>query len=174
MRCMLRVFMMVGAVLLFCSSCSLMPRGPLSSGEVRLVGIQMAETVHADLPYDVVVTFEAKGEPQLKKACFRWVVEHAALPSPSLYCYTIEAQTNQPMGSVCSRWLSEGQYSQASPIFCSSVEDVVYDSKGKFHAKFNAADVKLYHNKLECYVEYVQDGEIKESNKIGAKVMIEK
>lgn len=61
-----------GISLLLVSSCATLPKGPLASGELRLLSIyvQGRENIRANLPFIVNLNFEADGEPEVRTACF--------------------------------------------------------------------------------------------------------
>jgi hypothetical protein len=141
---------------------------------MRLIRVDMPEVIGENLPYDVVVTFEAEGKPEIKRACFRWMAETTRVKAPSLYCYATEVQDNAPIGSNCARWLAEGRYSGSSPVFCANVVSVNYDeTPGRFIVKIQSGNVELFYNKLECYAEYLLDGELRETNRVGVRVKVE-
>jgi hypothetical protein len=154
------------------SSCTLMQYLNPPQGQVRLLRLQMLEIAQEDLPYDITVTFEADGRPTIKKACFRWLTERASLSSPPLYCYATETQGNQPIDSVCSRWTTDGPYAEISPLFCSNIERIEYGAPGSLLVKIQTKNVVSYYKWLECYVEYIGDGVVKQSNKIKAPTMV--
>ncbi len=56
------------------SSCRTVPAGPLTSGELRLLSIDVPEgqRLKAKKPYEVSIHFEAEGEPKIETACFYW------------------------------------------------------------------------------------------------------
>ncbi|GLI32862.1 hypothetical protein DAMNIGENAA_02950 [Desulforhabdus amnigena] len=135
--------------------------------------MEMPEVIEEDLPYDVVVTFEAQGEPEIKNACFQWLTETTAVKSPSLYCYASEVQDNAPIGSSCSRWLAEGRYSRSSPIFCAKIVSVDRGIPSRFIVKIQSQNIELHYNKLECYAEYLQNGELKQTNRVGTRIRVE-
>jgi hypothetical protein len=163
-----------GIALLLVSSCTLMQFLNPPTGELRLLRVQMPQITEEDLPYDIGVTFESDGQPTINKACFRWLSERSSFSSPPLYCFATEAQDNQPIGSVCARWTSEGPYAQSSPVFCSNIEHVEYGSPGRFVVKIQTRNVAKSYSRVECYAEYTANGELKQSNKIRAQIMIER
>ncbi len=172
-RSILASVLVGGVVLILCSSCTLMQFINPPQGELRLLRLLTPEITEEDLPYDIVVTFEADGRPAIKKACFQWLTERASFSSPPLYCYATETQGNQPIGSVCSRWATEGPYAQISPLFCSNIESVEYGSPGRFIVKIQTRNVATFYSKLECYAEYLVNGEVKQSNRIRAPIRVE-
>jgi hypothetical protein len=174
MRSAMRLVMIVVALLSTVSSCSMISQkiGIRSEGEMRLVRLVVPEIMDKDLPYPAELTFEADGQPEIKSVCFRWLNVVAPVKSPSLYCYTQEVQANLPIGSVCSRLTDEGIYNRMSELSCSKPKDVRYGMPGSFIVMLQAENVKPYYNALECRVEYVQDGQVKQTNKVTVPVMV--
>jgi hypothetical protein len=172
LRSTLAAVLIGGIALVWLSSCTLMQYINPPQGQLRLLRLQMPEITQEDLPYDIVVTFEADGRPTIRKACFRWLTERASFSSPPLYCYATEAQDNQPIGSVCSRWTTAGPYAEISPLFCSNIEHVEYGFPGSFLVKIQTRNVATYYKWLECYADYVVDGDVKQSNKIKASITV--
>jgi hypothetical protein len=64
--------LMGGVILLVISSCATGPKGPLTAGELRLVGIELPEreNIKTKLPFVVNINFEADGRPEIRTACF--------------------------------------------------------------------------------------------------------
>lgn len=168
----IRALVFVAGIAVVLSSCTLMQFINPPQGELRLLRLDMPEVTGEDLPYDIEVTFEADGQPMIKKACFRWMTEREGYSSPPLHCYATEAQDNREIGSVCSRWTTEGPYAQSSPLFCSKIESVKYGNPGMFIVKIQTRNVGNYYNWLECYAEYTTGGELKQSNKIKTHFMV--
>lgn len=165
--------------IIFCSCAEIEPtfklrKTPVASDELRLLSMQVAETIGEDLPYEVVFTFEALGEPHIRRVCFRWLSGKASVPSPSLYCYSWEAQTDKGIDSACTRWLAEGPYAESSPLFCANVENIQYGRPGQFTAKIRAQNVEQFYNELEAYAEYRRGEESDISNKIRTRIRVEK
>lgn len=171
-RSILASVLMGGILLTLFSSCTLMQHLNPPQGELRLLRLQLPEITGEDLPYDIVATFETDGRPTITRACFRWLTERGSFSSPPLHCYATEAQDNQAIGSACSRWTAEGPHAQSSPVFCANTERVEYGSPGKLVAKIQTRNVATYYNWLECYVEYLVDGEVKQSNRIRAPIAV--
>lgn len=174
MRRQLKCFVMIGILLMTAAGCGTLPIGPLSPGDMRLTHVRLPETMQAGVSYQLSATFEAEGQPRIKRVCFHWVSENVSIQSPSLYCYTYEVQTNQPIGAVCPRWIADGPFTNISPVYCSPVEEVVYGPTGRFVAKIPQEAVKSNFNRLECYAEYFKDGELRETNRVSARTIIEK
>jgi hypothetical protein len=162
-----------GFILILSSSCAVLPKGIFSTGEVRLLSLNVPGTMQEDLPYDVVVTFREKGDARIRNACFRWLDDAALVRKPSLYCYTAEVASNERIGSVCWRFLADGDYTHASPTFCTEVTDIVYEDPGRFIVRLSSRDVKPHYNALEGFVEYVADGALKQSNRVSTKIIVQ-
>ena len=66
--------LMAGIVISALSSCATVPTGPLAPGEVRLLSIDIPgkEGVRAKSRFDVMINFQADGEPKIETACFSW------------------------------------------------------------------------------------------------------
>lgn len=161
----------IAAMLFLVTSCTIFPKGIFSSGEVKLLSISIPGTMEENLPYDVVVTFRSEGDAKIRRACFRWLDKTELIKHPSLYCYTQEVTDNVPSGSACWRWMAEGKYSQASPSICTDLADIKeieYENPGRFTVRLSSKNVKPYYNALECYVEYLANGNLRTSNKVSA------
>jgi hypothetical protein len=74
MRFILVAILMTGIVLSVVSSCATVPTGPLASGEVRLLSMDVPEKerIRAKSRYDVIINFQADGKPEIETACFSW------------------------------------------------------------------------------------------------------
>ncbi|MCK8601478.1 hypothetical protein [Desulfoferrobacter suflitae] len=171
----LRSIMFVMAACLI-ASCTIFPQGVFSSGQVKLLSITIPGNMDEDLPYDVVVTFRAQGDAKIRKACFRWLDKTELVKQPSLYCYTQEVTDNVPSGSACWRWLAEGKYSQASPTICTDIaeiKDIEYEDPGRFTLRLSSKNVRPYYNAVECYVQYLADGTLKNSNRVSSIITVQ-
>lgn len=73
MRFILISVLMCGVVLLV-SSCATVPTGPLASGEMRLLSIEVpgGESLVSNMFYGAHVIFESEDKPEVKRACFKW------------------------------------------------------------------------------------------------------
>ena len=73
-----------GAVILSISSCATVPTEPLTSGELRLLNLQVAEKGEIRLNYQFVVNinFQADGKPEIRTACF-------SFSGDGPYCYKV-------------------------------------------------------------------------------------
>ena len=67
-------------------SCTIVPTGPLGPGELRMLKMEPPKTIRAGSPYEVVLTFEADGTPEITRACFLWSWE-AQREGP--YCFPV-------------------------------------------------------------------------------------
>ena len=74
MRSLIIGALMVGAVFLIVSSCATVPTEPLSSGELRLLKIEVPQKddLRERLPFVVNIGFEADSTPEIVTACFFW------------------------------------------------------------------------------------------------------
>ena len=174
MKAVLRYGLAVVVLMSTLSSCTLLQYRPMSSGEMRLVSVKTPDIVNENMPYDIVVTFLCDGEPQIKEVCFHWAIDKANVPAPSLYMFTREVQSDQRMEPMGSRWIEQGTYTQIPASFCSAAEKVSYGDRGTFTARIQTGSLDLQYNRLECRVKYVQDGSLKETNKIVGRVVIDK
>jgi hypothetical protein len=64
--------LLVMVTVLAAAGCATVPTGPLAPGEVRLLSLEVPEDVRAGVPYEVVLRFEAAGQPLIPRACFFW------------------------------------------------------------------------------------------------------
>ncbi len=78
------LFIIISGVILFVSSCATAPTGPVGSGEVRLLKIDIPHngSNKRGLPFVVDIKFEADGKPEIKTACFNW-------SGDGPYCYKV-------------------------------------------------------------------------------------
>ena len=71
MRSILTTILLGGIVLLGASACATMSKRPLTSGEVRLLSIDVVGAgVEGNSSFPVNVFFESAGKPAIKRACF--------------------------------------------------------------------------------------------------------
>jgi hypothetical protein len=71
MKSILITVLLGGVVLLIASSCATAPKEPLSSGEVRLLTMDvLGSGIEANASFAVNIFFEATGRPNIKRACF--------------------------------------------------------------------------------------------------------
>ncbi len=71
MRSILAIILVGGIVFLGAFSCATMPKQPLTSGEVRLLSIDvLGAGVEGNSSFAVNVFFESAGPPRIKRACF--------------------------------------------------------------------------------------------------------
>ena len=174
MRSSFRVVVLMTIVLLFASACAMMSNklGIRQEGEMRLVQMRVPDVMHKDLPYKVEVAFEADGRPEIRSVCFQWLSLNVPVKSPNLYCYAKEVEGNKPIGEVCNRLVDEGVYDHVSALACTKAEIVRYGTPGSFVVTLGPENVKPIYNALECRVEYAQDGQVRQTNKISANVIV--
>ena len=109
MRTILIIILLGGIVLLGAFSCATVPKEPLASGEVRLLGLDVPGTViFKETSFPVNIFFEAVGNPQIKRACFS---ESEVEP----YCLDVSGASYTPIGGkrafqVYLPGLSSGSY----------------------------------------------------------------
>jgi len=98
MKSVLTTILMGGTILLV-FSCASVPTKPLAPGEMRLLSMQVParDGAVADLLFEVKVTFEAEGKPEIKRGCFYWSGEGP-------YCFKVRDVTYGSPGSF-SVWL---------------------------------------------------------------------
>ncbi len=72
MRCRSIFILLGGIILMMIFSCASVPKGSLSTDEVRLLSVSIPEKekVKAHSPFVVNIKFEADGTPVIKTACF--------------------------------------------------------------------------------------------------------
>ena len=71
MRSITISILLVGIVWVGAYSCATVPKEPLSSGEVRLLSMEVVGAgVEANSSFAVNIFFEAAGNPEIKRACF--------------------------------------------------------------------------------------------------------
>jgi len=78
--------LLLTTVWLVVTSCATVPTGPLAPGELRLLKMQAPEKIQAGVPYEVLITFEADGTPQITRACFFWT---GTIPREGPYCFAV-------------------------------------------------------------------------------------
>lgn len=160
-------------VILFTASlcaCTRFPYRPLPPGEVRLMRLEVPETMQVDMDYQAVLSIRAAGVPVVKQACFRWLSEVPSVANSSMYWYNYEASSNEPMGSARSRWLAEGPYYDFSGPVCVEAEGITVIPPNRVNIRFQAKGLKPHYNALECYIEYLMDGQVRESNRVSAQI----
>jgi len=87
MRSILITVLLSGVVLLIASSCATVPKEPLASGEVRLLGMQVpgSGNLVLGLSYNIYFTFDADGKPEISRACCYWSGD-----PDRQYCYKVK------------------------------------------------------------------------------------
>lgn len=68
------IAVMIGAFLLILSSWAMVSAESHSSGELKLLKINVpeAKSIRANSPYIVYINFESVGRPEIKDVCFTW------------------------------------------------------------------------------------------------------
>jgi hypothetical protein len=68
-------------------SCATVPKEPLASGEVRLLGMQVPESGNLvyGFSYNIYFTFDADGNPEMSRACCYWSGD-----PDRQYCYKVK------------------------------------------------------------------------------------
>jgi len=103
-----------GAVILSISSCATVPTEPLTSGELRLLNLQVAERGEIRLNYQFVVNinFEADGKPEIRTACLYF-------SGDGPYCYKVTDVNYGSPGTikVQVRAKNSGSYTLESYVY---------------------------------------------------------
>lgn len=174
MRGVLTGMALVAGLLVLVSGCTTPSfLRPLHTGEMKLTGMRVSGTVEEGMPHDIVVLFKANGRPLIKSVCLQWLDQRVDVKSPSLYCFVYETQQPGSVGSACTKWLAEGPYSHISPLFCVRPRTVHYDeTPSNILVRLRTRNVKPYYNKLQCFVEYVRDGRLVQTNMVSASIRV--
>lgn len=157
------------AVSLVALSCASTKLRPLESGETRLTDIEMPDVVREDLQYEVILTVESEETPQIQKICFRWVAEENSSRSPSLHGFSVG---NDFSKGLWHAGLSGPATTMGSDLFCVEGPDIRADVPGKLMVKIRPTHLKANYNKLESQAEYLSEGRLRTTNKIGTHVMV--
>jgi hypothetical protein len=74
MRRSVLVSVLMGGVTLLVFCCATVPSGPPAPGEVKLIRVDVPheEGIKRNLPFPVIINFEADGRPEIRRACFYW------------------------------------------------------------------------------------------------------
>ena len=93
MRSILISILLGEIVCLGVSSCVTVPKEPLASGEVRLLGMEVVGAgVEANSSFAVNIYFEAAGDPEIRRACF---YESGEEPS----CFEVSDASSMTLGT---------------------------------------------------------------------------
>jgi len=106
------ISVLMGGVILLLSSCATVPTGPLASGEVRLLSIEVpgGEGLREGISYGVNVVFEAEDRPEVKRACFKW-------SGDGPYCYAVK-DVNYGSPGYFTVWLRTINYPGSYTLEC--------------------------------------------------------
>jgi hypothetical protein len=151
-------------------SCAQLPFRPLHPGEMRLVRIEVPESMEEGMKYEAVLTMRTDTPPAIRQACFRFLAEVPSVAHSSMYWYNYEASSDEPIGSARSRWLDEGPYRDFSNPLCVGGDQIRVIGPDRVSVGFQAKGIKPTFNALECYVEYVVNGQLKETNRVVARI----
>ncbi|MCU0589274.1 MAG: hypothetical protein MUF52_14130 [Syntrophobacteraceae bacterium] len=151
-------------------SCAWLPFQPVAPGEVRLTRLEVPETVQEDMTYDVALSFRSDSTPMIRQVCCRWASLVPSVAHSSMYWYNYEASSDEPMGSARSRWLDEGAYYDFSGPLCAEEDAIRAISQDRVIVRLQARELKPHFNALECYMEYMNNGRLMESNRVRARV----
>jgi hypothetical protein len=85
----------MGGVVLWVSCCSMVPTGPVAPGGVRLIKIDIPHegSIKRNLPFVVIINFEADGKPEIRTACFYW-------SGDGPYCFKVIGVDYGPPGTI--------------------------------------------------------------------------
>ena len=61
-----------GVILMFISSCATAPTGPLQTGELRLLKMQVEGDLLSNIASKVRIPFESDGKPEIRRVCSTW------------------------------------------------------------------------------------------------------
>ena len=87
-----------------------------------------------------------------------------------MYWYNYEASSDEPIGSARSRWLAEGPYQDFSSTVCIGSDQIRVTAPDRVVVRFQAKGLKPSYNALECYIEYLSEGQLKETNRVVARM----
>ncbi len=166
------VFFLIPLVLSGCAGL-VTPLDRFAPADLKLLHVDAPEVIREDLPYEIFVKFQSRDVPHIKHACIRWVAEEFSSPSPALTCYAHEVSSDRPIGSACAKWLADGRYADISPVVCTPVENVGAWFSDRFGVKVQTRNVKQYYNRLDVYVEYLVNGEVRITNTVSTKIRVE-
>ncbi len=95
MKSMLIVIWVGAVIILSIFSCATVPTEPLTSGELRLLSVQvpMKEDIKVNFPFAVNINFEADGKPGIRTACF-------SFSGDGPYCYKVSDATYGSPGTI--------------------------------------------------------------------------
>jgi hypothetical protein len=112
------LFIIISGVILFVSSCATAPTGPVASGEVRLLKIDIPHdgSNKRGLPFVVDIKFETDGKPEIKTACFNW-------SGDGPYCYKVTDVNYGSPGTIRVEPLAKDSGSYALETYVIYIRD---------------------------------------------------
>ena len=130
MKSLIAVLMGV-VIMLLVFSCATVPTEPLTSGELRLLSIDvLGSGIKANASFAVNIFFEAAGNPEIKRACF---------------------------------------YESGEEPSCFDVSYLTLGTKRAFQVYL--PDVSVGSHRVECYAEYIRDGETRKTNMVFIQIL---
>jgi hypothetical protein len=107
-----------GVVILLSSSCATVPTEPLTSGELRLLGmhVPMKEDIRVNFPFAVNINFEADGKREIRTACF-------SFSGDGPYCYKVMDVNYGSPGTIKVQVRAKNSGSQALESFVYYIRD---------------------------------------------------
>ena len=131
MRSILITVLLGAVVLLIASSCATVPKEPLTSGEIRLLSIDVwGAGIEANSSFAVNIFFEAAGDPRIRRACF---------------------------------------YESGEEPSCFDVSYVTLGTRRAFQVQLPGVNTGSH--RVECYAEYIRDGETRKTNVIATQIL---
>jgi hypothetical protein len=130
MKFILIIILLGGVVLVVASSCAMVPKEPLASGEVRLLTMDvLGAGIRSNTSFAVNIFFEAVGRPEMKRACF---------------------------------------YESGKGPYCFDVSYVAFGTKRVFQVQLPGVNIGSH--RVECFAEYIRDGETRKTNVIAIQI----
>jgi hypothetical protein len=119
MRSILIAILAGGVAILSISSCATVPTEPLTSGELRLLSIDVStlkEDIKENFPFVVNIHFEANGEPEIRTACF-------SFSGDGPYCYKVTDVDYGSSGTIKVQVLAKRSGSYALQCYVYYIKD---------------------------------------------------
>jgi len=107
-----------GVVTLLISSCATVPTEPLTSGELRLLNMQVPEKgdIRGNFPFVVDINFEAEGKPEIRTACF-------SFSGDGPYCFKVTDVNYGSPGTIKVQVQAKRSGSQALESYVYYIKD---------------------------------------------------